>query len=288
MIFAPLIALYDGIYRGSGKTEFVSKITLIAGILSLIPVIFLVKTYLLWGALMSQNLYLGVLLLILALNYRSFDVKIDTEVVREIVRYSLIIGGISTAYTLFAKVDTLILGHYGYVTEIGYFELANKVIFLLLLPAAIFSQVESPTIAALSKESGSRSLIIKKLNVYTLIFVIMGILLAISTYLIALPILEHYFTKYYIPQVVTILSIYLLTYVFHSVADAIGNTFIVSTGHARLNLINVFVFGLISTTLAVIFIAKYGYIGLVYSKLLTVPLSSIVLLTWYNIAIRRS
>jgi hypothetical protein len=26
----------------------------------------------------------------------------------------------------------------------------------------------------------------------------------------------------------------------------------------------------------------------VYSKLLTVPLSSIVLLTWYNIAIRRS
>src|SRR3989344_1528138 len=171
IFLAPMTSLYDGIYRGLKRFKQLAIISLIVGFVSIFFVYFLIKAYGLTGALISQNLFYLLLLVSLGLGYKDFDFKINKRVMNEIGKYSFTYGLAIFGYYLFAKVDILILGYFGYINQIAIYELLNKIFLIFLTPFTILGQVLAPKFSELSTKREYPKILVK-LRKYTLIFLI--------------------------------------------------------------------------------------------------------------------
>lgn len=287
IFLAPITSLYDGIYRGLKKFRSLAIISLTIGLISLSFVYILIKMYGLMGALISQNLFYLLLLMALGLGYREFSFKINKDVIKEIGKYSLIIGFANLSYFLYTRVDVLILGHFDYIVEIGIYEIVNKVIMLLLLPFTIISQVIAPDITRLYSLKKTNA-ILKKFKQYMLWSFLLGLSLSLFTIIFSNVILKVFLSEYYGSIFIFTLNILLFVFLFQCISYVAGNGFSISTGHAKLNLYVLMIFGCINIVLGVILIKLFGFNGLIYTKLIVGVLANTsFILYYYKILINR-
>ncbi len=282
----PITSLYDGILRGLKKIKILTAISSFAGLISLSLVYLLIHKYGLLGAFLAQNLFYLILALGLVLNFKEFHIKFNKDVIKEIGGYSLIIGVIWASYFLYTRVDILILGYYGFIVQIGYYEIVNKIIMFLLMPAAIFSQIEAPNITRQYYE-GNKLKIFNKLEKYIGYTLIFSLFLSIITYIATQFLLKNFLLNYYNGPIINILIILLICFVFQNTADLIGNTFIISTGHAKLNMVNIVIFGIINFFSDLYFVDRYGFIGVAYSKVIILSIGSLSLIFIYYKRIKK-
>jgi O-antigen/teichoic acid export membrane protein len=286
MFLAPLTSLYDGIYRGLMQFKKLSVISMVTGLISLAPIYFLIKSYGLWGTLIAQNLYYFLLLIGLSLFYKGSRFVLNWRILRSIGMYALIIGTIHVSAFLYTRVDTLVLGSFGYINEINYYEIVNKFLMLMTIPFLVAAQIKAPNIVALYS-SENRPLVLHKMNKYMQWVSLFSALAILATYLAAPIILERFFPEYLSPSMIIITNIFLALFLFQSVANYVGNTFIVSTGHAKINMINILIFGLLNLILDIFLVDKIGYMGIAYAKIIVVIPASISLLIFYRRALKK-
>jgi O-antigen/teichoic acid export membrane protein len=77
---------------------------------------------------------------------------------RRVGRYAGLIGLAGLGFFLYTRVDVLILGQFGYIEEIGYYDLVMKVFNLFLLPFGVVAQAAGPRMAILASKEGPRAL----------------------------------------------------------------------------------------------------------------------------------
>ena len=282
IFLAPMTSLYDGIYRGLKKFQQLALLSTGVSVISLGFIYFLIQKYGLTGALLSQNLFYLCLFLTLAFYYRDFFFKPNREILRSVGFYALIIGVIHVSAFLYTRVDILVLGSFDLIVEIGYYEIVNKVLMLMQLPFLVYAQVQSPNIVASYCRGGS-PVILRKLTSYIKYATAISLLLAVLLGLAMPWVLSRFLPEYYLPDVIRILYLFLFLFIFQNVSNLVGNTFIVSTGDARINMINIIVFGILNLLLDILFVHYYGYMGIAYAKLLVVILGSLslIILYWY-------
>jgi len=209
LFLAPISSLYDGIFRGLKRFKELAIISLSVGFPSIIFVYLLVKNFGLIGALVSQNLFYFILVLTLSLVYRNLYFQFDKKLTKKIFNYSLIIGLTSISYFLYTKVDILVLGHFGFIEEIGYYEIVNKIYELIKLPILILAVTLAPTITkyyAQEKYKIVKNKFIKHF-LYSLIF---GILLSILLYFVIPIIIKSFLSKYFISETILIFNLLLI------------------------------------------------------------------------------
>ena len=177
----PLSSVADGIYRGLKEFKKLSIITLIIGAISLIASYFLIKNYLLIGAIISQNLLFLLLVISLFFFRKESKFKINKSILKKIGKYALIIGIGEIGFFLYSRVDILILKQFGFLIEIGYYEIANKIFALIILPFAILGQIIAPNITKLTIQK-RYDIIKSKYLKHLVLFFIIGIFLAIVLY----------------------------------------------------------------------------------------------------------
>lgn len=267
VFLAPMTSLYDGIYRGLNKFKQLAIISLIMGVVSIFFVYILINKYGLMGALISQNLFYLVLLVALGLNHRDLNFKINKEVIKEISKYSLFIGVSATGYFFFTRVGTIVLGHFGYISEIGYYEIINKLFFLFLLPFTIFSQVIATKITSLNYQN-NKSAIKNKFIKYFFFTIITSTILAILVYLMPPSFIKYLLARYDPIILIKFLKIVLIVLVTQSVSTLVALGFSNPMGHAKINMYLLIIFGLLSVLINIILIKAYGLIGSMYSFLL--------------------
>lgn len=253
IFLAPMTSLYDGIYRGLKKFKQLAIISLSVGSVSIFFVYFLINSYGLLGALMSQNIFYLLLLIALGFGYKDFNFKLNKEVIRDISKYSFIIGSVSALYFLFTRVTTLILGHYSLFSAISYYELITKIILFILLPFNIFAQILGPKIILFKKEYAVSSL--RKITVTSLII---GLLLFIIVNTILPLIIKIFLPNYYIFDFIKILRIYSFILLTQGAVIIASNGFATYLGHANLNLKLLFILFPINIIGAMLIIPKYG------------------------------
>lgn len=281
MIFlAPMTSLYDGIYRGLKKFRQLALLSTAVSVISLSFIYFLVRQFGLMGAILSQNLYYLLLLLTLALCYRDCLFRLNREILKSVGLYALIIGIIHVSAFLYTRVDILVLGSFDLIVEIGYYEIVNKVLMLMQLPFLVYAQVQAPNIVA-SYYRGGSPVVMGKLASYIRYTAVISLLLAVLLGLMIPLILRSFLVEYYLPGVIWILYIFLFLFIFQNVSNLVGNTFIISTGHARINMINIIIFGILNLILDILLVRYYGYMGIAYAKLLVVILGSLSLIILY-------
>jgi O-antigen/teichoic acid export membrane protein len=279
-------SLYDGVYRGLKRFEQLGKISLLASLPALGLVYPLVARHGLIGALMAQNVYYFGLLIGMAVGYRDFRLHFDAAVCRKIVAYAGIIGLIHVSFFLYTRADILVLGAFDYIVEIGYYEIVNKLIMIIAFPFLAFAQIKAPDIVArfYTRGHGELTHIFRRYLRYAILF---ACLFAAGT-AVAMPfILKHFFVVYYTSAVLTIAYLFLAIYVFDVVGNFMGNTFIISTGHAWLNMINIVVFGVANVLADILFVQRFGFMGIAYAKFFVVILGSISILFFYYQVLRR-
>jgi O-antigen/teichoic acid export membrane protein len=285
MIFlAPMTSLYDGIYRGLKKFRQLALLSTGVSVISLSFIYLLVRQFGLTGAILSQNLYYLFLFLTLAFCYRDCLFKLNREILKSVGLYALIIGIIHVSAFLYTRVDILVLGSFDLIVEIGYYEIVNKVLLLMQLPFLVYAQVQAPNIVASYCRGGS-FMVLGKLTSYITYTTAISLLLAVLLGLMIPWILRCFLVEYYLPGVIWILYIFLFLFIFQNVSNLVGNTFIISTGHARINMINIIVFGILNLILDILLVRYYGYMGIAYAKLLVVILGSLslIILYWHTL-----
>jgi len=286
MFLAPMTSLYDGIYRGLKKFRQLALLSTGVSLISLGFIYYLIRKYGLTGALISQNLFYLFLFLTLALGYRDCLFRPKREILKSVGLYALIIGVIHVSAFLYTRVDVLVLGAFDLIVEIGYYEIVNKVLMLMQLPFLVYAQVRAPDMVASYCREGS-PVILRKLTSYIAYAAAVSLLLAVLLGLAVPWVLRHFLTEYDQPGLIRILYIFLFLFIFQNVSNLVGNTFIISTGHARINMINIIVFGILNLLLDILLVSRYGYMGIAYAKLLVVILGSLSLIILYRNALKK-
>lgn len=282
IFLVPITSLYDGIYRGLKRFKFASIISLIVGVISLSFVYILIERFGLTGALISQNLLYFLLFLALSLGYRDFSLKLDKELMKDIGKYSFVIGIGSIGYIFYSRIDTLFLGHYGYIVELGYLEIINKLFSMLVIPLYIFSQVIAPNITRHFARNDFRN-ILEKYKKYLRLSFILAITLTSLSYVLAPSLLGIFLNKYSNSIMLQMFNLMLPVLFIALFNGIIPQGFIIPTGHYKIITILFLIFGLLKVILNYILINSIGYIGIIYSSIIVVLFSNmLILIVYYN------
>jgi len=280
LFLAPISSLYDGIFRGLKRFKELAIISLSVGFPSIIFVYFLVKNFGLIGALISQNLFYFILVLTLFFIYRNLYFQFDKKLMKIVFSYSLIIGFSSVAYFLYSKADILILGHFGYIKEIGYYELVNRIYGLIKMPVFIIATILMPTITTYYSEK-NYVLVKRKFLKYFLCSGLFGLGLSIILYFIMPLLIKVFLKEYFINETIYIFNLLLLILPIRIIATIISQAHTIATGNAHYSLWTLIPAGLLNIILDIFFITKFGFIGVVYSTLICFSLATISLMILY-------
>jgi O-antigen/teichoic acid export membrane protein len=266
LFLAPLSSLYDGIFRGLKRFRELAIISLSVGFVSILFVYLLVSQYGLTGALISQSLFYFILVIALFLTYGNLHVQFDKQLMKTLFNYSVVIGISSIGFYLYSRFSILILGYYGYIEEVNYFEIFIKITAMLAIMFNIIGQVIAPNITILSvKQKFER---ISSMYIYYLISsLIFSIFLCLGLYLSLPLIMELYFPHLLTEGFLQTIGILIWILPVNIISGGISQGFMVATGYARLGLLTI-PFGILNVIMALIFINQFGYIGVAYSLII--------------------
>lgn len=282
-ILAPLTSLYDGVYCGLRRFKKLAIITLIVGFISLIGVYLLLRISGIYGVLIAQNIFYALLLFALAINYGKIKFRLDRDLMKGLTKYSIIIGLGSLGLILYSRIDVLFLGHFGYIEEIGYFEIANKFLAVMLVPFSIISQVIAPNITKHFSRK-NYGVLRDKFKKYLLLSFMGSLILVIAFLLSYKMIIQSFFKPYATAEVFFILSLMSIVYLSQLTNGIIPNAFAIATGHARLVTLFLITFGVIHLILNYLLITHFGYLGILYSIIITKVITDILFIfTYYKI-----
>lgn len=279
---APMTSLFDGIYRGLKRFRELTVISLCIGIPFLFITVLLIKSMGLVGALLAQDLFYLLLLLALSAFYREWHFKLHKATMIEIAKYSLIIGITTLGYFLFTRINVILLGRLGYIVQIGYYEIINKMFAILLIPYTILSQVLAPRVTRLVAR-GETGELVAEYKKYLFFSAASASLLAAVVYF-SFPLAAKLFLPGYDSQEIgKILSFLLIILVTQSASSVASVGFSTASGHAKLNMYFLMVFGVLNVILTTIFINLFGFWGVIYSTVLIKASSDIgFMYTYYR------
>jgi O-antigen/teichoic acid export membrane protein len=282
----PLSSLADGYSRGLQRFKKLSIVSILTAILSL-PVAFILINYFgLFGAIMSQNVFIG--LMALGLFYINKDImfRFNAALTKKIVKYSVIIGFTAIVYYMYNKADILVLRYFGYITEIGYYEILNKFFMIFTLPFAILGYTVAPNITSLYAKK-KYSEVYRRFKKHLLGSLFVGIVASVCLYFIMPLIIKVFLSKYFVKETIMMLNILLLILPIRLVAGLISQGHTIATGNAHFSLYTMIPAGIANVILDFYFIYLFGFIGVVYSTLICYSFAIISFTLLYFIKIRR-
>jgi len=270
MIFTyPLSSLIDGFYVGTKRFKELALITNILGLLSLVYFYLLSKSFGVFGALMSQNIFYASILIVLVLRYKGTNIfKVNKEIIKTMSYYSIIIGLGSVGNFLYSNVDILVLGKFGLIDGIAYYAVVYKIFSILLLPMIILATVVAPNVTrlfALKKYSTIRSKMLKESG----LLLIFGIIASIGVYFITPFVFKIFFPQYNLSLIMQYLLLLLILVPFRLFSTYISIAYIVSSGHAMITTIMLLIFGFVNLVLDIFLISVFGFIGVIYATLIS-------------------
>jgi O-antigen/teichoic acid export membrane protein len=183
---------------------------------------------------------------------------------------------------MFSRIDIIFLGHYGFIEQINYFEIVNKILMLFLIPTAIFSQVISPDITAIYFKR-DYSKLMEKFKKYLLFSLIFSLTSVILIFLFSKLLLSSFLSEYNNQTMINIIYLMLIVF-FTQFLNGVIPSMSTATGHAKLNTAFLIIFGIFHVILNYVFINAYGFMGIVYSIIVTKVLTdSLFIYSYYNI-----
>jgi len=280
IFLVPLSALYDGLFMGQSKFREMALSSFFSAIISIPLAYILLKNIGLTGALISQVCFYLFAVISSAIFYGKFKVKFNGEILKKIIKYSVLIGIANVGYFLYARIGVFMLGSFGYFEEIGYFELANKIYTLAVIPFALMGNVLSPAIISMKLSAPLEVLRVRFKNVlkYTLIS---SLVVSFSVFLIIPTAISFVLPSYFGSEFMITLGIF-LTFMPLAIVDTLVSIgFIVPTGKVKTSSVIVVLGVLLNIVLNYFFIPLWGYVGVVTSTAIVYNLAAVLKIVFF-------
>ena len=279
MFLVPLTSLFDAVFRGQKRFKELSVITFLTGLISLFLFYFLIKEYGLKGAFYSQNVFYLAMLIGFWLRFKIIHFKFDKSIFNETYKYFLTIGVIGVFMFLSTQVDVIFLGYYGYLTEVGYFEIIFRFLTFLMMPYVIIGHVLSPDFTR-NFIARNYQWIKHKLKMSIGFSLISSTIVCLLLYF-ALPfIFEHFFTKYNSYEMQKMSNI-MLVLIFSNMLNGFIPLIAIATGHARWGMYFIVGVGILNVAFDYITITHWGFWSMIYVTVILKSLANILFIGYY-------
>lgn len=263
----PATSLLDGIYRGLGRFKKLSVIFFSCSAVSMIGIFFLVKYYGIVGAYLSQTFYYAMVLVFLLANYRDYSFKVNSKIIKEVSKYSVIIGIANIGFFFYSRVDSLFLGSYGFIKEVGYFEIVNKILILILTPLSVIPAVIAPVNTKIYLEK-KYEVLLKSFYSYLILSLGLSVVIVTVLFFSYGPIFSL-FPKYNSSSMLLIARLMTIVFFTQILNSFFPEGFAIPTGYANISMYLLLIFGALNVILDYLFINIFGFIGVVYGTILT-------------------
>jgi O-antigen/teichoic acid export membrane protein len=219
------------------------------------------------GALLTQAVLQGVLLVLLARGWRVHTARVDWRGVGEVVRYGAWIGLANAGYYLYTRIDVFLMGQFGYLAEIAPYELVTRALMLAALPFIVFGQALAPRVASRVATDGAAT-VLPDIRRHVLVSVGLGFVLAAALYLGFPPLIRAALPDYASPAL--LISVVLLALLLPSRCwDALlCQGYIVPAGMARILTVTTLAGGLVNVLGDWVALRWFGYAGVIWTTLL--------------------
>ncbi|MEA3489048.1 MAG: oligosaccharide flippase family protein [Candidatus Omnitrophota bacterium] len=260
LFLVPLTSTLDGFHRGLKKFRRLGVIHLVIGILTFFISFFLIKNYLLPGAILSLNILYFLLTSCLYFSAKGTEFILDRDILKKIGKYALLIGLANISYFMYTRIDILIMKQFNYTVEIGYYGLIDKLFGMIFIPAVILGQVLAPNIARYAALRDFSSIKIKFTKYF---YPILGLSIpfSLAIYMIFPAFLKTFLPQYYTLTFLSIFKILLLLLPFKIWGAFSVNGFITPAGFAKIITLWTSIGGVLNIILDYIFIRIFGFIG---------------------------
>jgi O-antigen/teichoic acid export membrane protein len=287
IFLAPLTSLYDGFLGGLKRFKeqsiIFTKSTLISA-----PIIVLCVWYGgIVGAILGHIIFYAFLLIGLWRNNRLFEVAYDRDMFRNIFSYTMLIGLASISYLLYTKINVVILGWFGFVSQIGYYEIMNKIFYIaLLLPINILATITAPNIVRYFEQGRFKMILQKAIQKSSIIFVL-GICISLVTFFVFPYLFRSMLPQYDINLLMSMLQVMFVLVPIKLVSTYINTAYIIPGGYAKILTYTVGIFGLVNVALSIIFLNIFGFIGIMYAMVIAQGVESLVSVLIFMVALKK-
>ncbi|HMO82815.1 MAG TPA: lipopolysaccharide biosynthesis protein [Candidatus Paceibacterota bacterium] len=286
IFFAPLTAVFDGIYMGLSRFKELAIISFFTGISTVLILYIAITSFGLVGALATQTFFYLALSILLMIRFGKFSLRYDGFLIRTIGHYSLIIGVAVIGFILFTRVDAIFLGYYGYIQEVGYFEIINKILIISMLPFGIVAQVIAPVITKYYSQNNITQ-VLSKFKRYLLFSVLASSVLTLIIFVSKDLIISRFFAEYYNDNLMWMFTLLLIAHFTQMITGVFSVGFVTATGHARFTMHFLLFFGILHLLLNFVLIELFGYMGIIYSVIITKVIADVSYLLIYYLLLHK-
>jgi len=286
LYLVPISNIIDGYFRGVRLFKQLFSATLAGGIVSLILGIYLISRFSLFGAVVAQSVvYLSVTLFLLPA-FRHITISFNIEVIKKVLRYSIVLGLVNLSYFLYSRVDVFVLKHFGYIVEIGHYEILNRTFQLVLMPSILFGQVIAPNV---SKLMASQKIVTVKSKYikYMQFMLLTGVIIACGLLLVGPVTVKVLLPQYATDQFLLIGLILLFLFPIKWWSAVMTNGFIIPAGYARVSLLVTLIAGIVNVLLDYFAVLQFGFIGVFIVTLIVHGATNTIISLWILSLLKR-
>jgi len=270
VFLVPATSVFDGIFRGLENFKTLTKISSLTTILSILPFYWSIKSFgvsgLAWAYLIFYFLLLCLTVIFYAhINGKKFgEFNFNVYITRQVLNYSYYLGLAALSYFMFSRFTIILMGHFGFIEQVAYYELISRFEAIFLLPFFIAGHVFAPKITALyaKEKPGKFYKVLKKTRNYTLLSSITSAIIFLGIVLI---VIQFYFGNYDTPSFRIILLIESFLFIIKSYSVVIDFGFVISTGYGHLMAYRYLIIAVINIALSLLLNNYLGYLGIIIS-----------------------
>lgn len=267
VFLVPAVSIFDGIFRGLQKFKILANISIFSALFSIVPFYWLIKFKGVEGLALGYIVFYSVMGLFNAIAYLKINrkefgkFKVDLPITKNVLRYSYYLGLASLSYFMFSRFTIILLGHFGFVEELAYYEIISKFESIFLVPFFIIGHVLAPSITRLYQKN-KLSEFYNKLKGTRNYTILGSILFAILFAGIVWAVVYFFFEEYSSISFNSILLICFFLFIIKSYAIVIDFGFIVSSGYGHLMTYRYLTVAFVNVILSLFLNLYFGYLGI--------------------------
>lgn len=286
IFLAPLSALLDGIFRGQKRFRILSAISITSSLAAVTAAWWVIQIWGLKGAIVIQGLQYLIIIVGLLFFLNKFSWKPKAAVMKQLLGFSLIVGLVNLSFYFYTKIDVVILGQYSLFSEIGSYEITNKLFQIIILPFLILGQVLAPRLTAKFAQKKFSS-VLKYFK--QVIFATSALSLIVSSlfYLFFPYLAKWLFPNYVNPVTFSTINILIFILPLNLVFMCFAHGFVHATGQSRIFLWPMLVMGAVNVAGDYLAINLIGYTGVLYVTIGVTLIAEIIPIILYYRLLRQ-
>lgn len=109
-----------------------------------------------WAYVLSALITLAFVTLLFSAKIAAVSISISLDVWKKFLVMSFPVGLVGLLYGIFGNIDSITLGLFGQITQVGWYNVAYSLFNVVLLPATVVNQVFTPVLSRAFKLSGDQ------------------------------------------------------------------------------------------------------------------------------------